>query len=260
MNEFEKSRIHFITDKMMKYNISKVFSDKVDITLDDFVEYGKIIKEPMDFLTIKERVEKNYYTSIDKWKYDMNLVFDNAMHFYEKKNTIYILAEQLKMWFNELLEKYPPTAEKWQESLEKNAVHLVRYIVDNIHTKPAFSAKIQQVFKPKSSDIDTKEYKPVNEIEEMDIQMPSRRGRKSDIDYVKKKKETLPKDDQVTESDKQKIYKIINEITKEEQLKEVLALLQRKEPLLKLDESSAVSLYHLKVGTLKELKSLVYSF
>ncbi|XP_037553508.1 bromodomain-containing protein 7 [Nematolebias whitei] len=50
--------------------------------------YSSIIKRPMDFSSMKEKVKKDYYQSLDELKMDFRIMCENAM-IYNKPETIY---------------------------------------------------------------------------------------------------------------------------------------------------------------------------
>ncbi|XP_038556579.1 bromodomain-containing protein 7 isoform X3 [Micropterus salmoides] len=56
----------------------------------DFIApgYSAIIKRPMDFSTMKDKVKKEYYQSLDELKVDFRIMCENAM-IYNKPETIY---------------------------------------------------------------------------------------------------------------------------------------------------------------------------
>ncbi|KAI1904278.1 hypothetical protein AGOR_G00004030 [Albula goreensis] len=59
----------------------------------DFIApgYSLIIKRPMDFSTMKEKVKKEYYQSLEELKVDFKIMCENAM-IYNKPETIYYKA------------------------------------------------------------------------------------------------------------------------------------------------------------------------
>uniref|UniRef100_A0A8C3G794 Bromodomain containing 7 n=1 Tax=Cyclopterus lumpus TaxID=8103 RepID=A0A8C3G794_CYCLU len=71
--------------------------------------YSMIIRRPMDFSTIKDKVKKNYYQSLDELKMDFRVMCENAM-IYNKPETIYhkaarkLLHSGLKILNQERLE------------------------------------------------------------------------------------------------------------------------------------------------------------
>ena len=55
----------------------------------DIPEYTKIIKNPMDLDTIKKKLKAKAYKSIDQWKFDVEIIFQNAKVF-NKGLTLYV--------------------------------------------------------------------------------------------------------------------------------------------------------------------------
>ncbi|KAI1720678.1 bromodomain-containing protein [Ditylenchus destructor] len=54
-------------------------------------DYSKIIDIPMDFSTMRRKIEDNEYTHLDEFKTDVNLIAQNAMT-YNEPTTVYYLA------------------------------------------------------------------------------------------------------------------------------------------------------------------------
>ena len=54
-------------------------------------DYLDIIKKPMDFSTMRKKVEDNVYTCLDDFDRDFRLVWHNAT-IYNQKDTIYYRA------------------------------------------------------------------------------------------------------------------------------------------------------------------------
>ena len=64
--------------KVRKHKYAWVFGKPVDPVALHIPDYFDIIKEPMDFGTIKERLDKKQYATAGDFAYDMRLVFDNC--------------------------------------------------------------------------------------------------------------------------------------------------------------------------------------
>ncbi|KAI6182584.1 Bromodomain-containing protein 7 [Aphelenchoides bicaudatus] len=68
-------------------------------------DYHQVIEIPMDFSTMRKKVDGNEYSNIEELKKDMSLIFENAIS-YNKPSTIYYLAAQklqsvIKYYFSE---------------------------------------------------------------------------------------------------------------------------------------------------------------
>ena len=66
---------------MWKNNQACIFRDPVDPDKLGIPEYLEIVKTPMDFGTIKHRLNINYYHRLQEFLDDMQLVFDNCIKF-----------------------------------------------------------------------------------------------------------------------------------------------------------------------------------
>lgn len=74
--------------EMSKLPQARWFLEPVDPIKLGIPEYPKIIKHPMDFSTIRSKVETNEYDSIESFAEDMRLVFRNAITFNAAKDNI----------------------------------------------------------------------------------------------------------------------------------------------------------------------------
>lgn len=258
MNEFERKNAHKITVLLMQYKISGIFCEPIDLTRPDFADYAKVIKEPMDLLTILRKLDANRY-SVDQWKYDVDLVFNNALLFYPKSNIIHILAEQMKIWFYTLLDKYPIYPTKWQEALEKASYSYMKLLINSKSCKANFPQRIAELINP------TDEYQPPV-IEDPPQRKQTRKVEPQTTEDSTPQPRKVAKDSTpataqpLTDVQKIKLLKKIREITDEANLVAVLSLIQAKEPALGVTENSIVSLNQLQATTLRELRTLVRSF
>ncbi|EAY16856.1 Bromodomain containing protein [Trichomonas vaginalis G3] len=258
MNDFERQATLKITTQLMEYKIACVFCEPIDLNSPDFADYARYIKQPMDLLTVKNKILSNSYSSADQWKADVDLVFSNAILYYRKTDTLHILAEQMKFWFNNLLEKYPVNPSKWQEALERASYSYMKLLINTKSCRPTFPNKILQITNP------TDEYVPPA-IEDTPPQKQYRKQEPPSVEVPAEKPRKLPKEQPVVngpmnESEKLKLAKAIREITDEAKLVTILTLLQAKEPAFGITENSSISLNQLQVGTLRELRNLVRSF
>ena len=58
-----------------------IFHEPVDPVKLGIPDYPNVIKNPMDFGTIKQRLNSNYYHRIQEFLDDMMLTFDNCLKF-----------------------------------------------------------------------------------------------------------------------------------------------------------------------------------
>jgi len=72
-----------------------VFNSPVDPVELGLPDYFQVIKKPMDLGTIKKRLENGCYTSLDGFKTDVKLTFDNAMLYNPEGSVVYNMAKEM---------------------------------------------------------------------------------------------------------------------------------------------------------------------
>lgn len=71
------------------------FAKPVDVTI--FKDYPNIIKQPMDFATIKAKVDSAAYKSPQDFFNDMKLVFTNARRFNPPGSDVNLMANGVEV-------------------------------------------------------------------------------------------------------------------------------------------------------------------
>jgi E1A/CREB-binding protein len=92
-----KSKCLDVLKGLMAHQHGWVFNGPVDPVELGLVDYFEIIKKPMDLGTIQKRLENSAYHSIDDFKTDIFLTFENAMVYNEDGSVVYDMAKQLKV-------------------------------------------------------------------------------------------------------------------------------------------------------------------
>ncbi|KAI3921972.1 hypothetical protein MKX01_005661 [Papaver californicum] len=82
----DKKLLFFILDRLQKKDTYSVFSEPVDP--DELPDYFEIIQHPMDFGTIRKKLEVGAYASLEQFEKDVFLICSNAME-YNAPDTIY---------------------------------------------------------------------------------------------------------------------------------------------------------------------------
>lgn len=67
-----------IVETLKKNKSSKVFHEPVNWQKLNIPDYPQIVKEPMDFGTIKKKLSLNVYKHVDEFVKDVNLIFHNC--------------------------------------------------------------------------------------------------------------------------------------------------------------------------------------
>nr|TKR71169.1 PH-interacting protein-like [Populus alba] len=100
----KKQTLEFILDILQRRDTQEIFAQPVDP--DEVVGYYDIIKEPMDFGTIRAKLQEGMYTSLDQFQRDVFLISSNAMKF-NSSTTVYYsearaISELAQRVFNSL--------------------------------------------------------------------------------------------------------------------------------------------------------------
>ena len=82
-----------------KHHFGWPFHTPVDAIKLNIPDYHKIIKNPMDFGTIKKRLENNYYFSAKECIKDFNTVFTNCYVYNKAGEDIVVMAQTLEKLF-----------------------------------------------------------------------------------------------------------------------------------------------------------------
>merc|ERR1719342_1242370 len=82
-----------------KHQFGWPFQSPVDAMKLNIPDYHKIIKHPMDFGTIKKRLENNYYWSAKECIKDFNTVFTNCYVYNKAGEDIVVMAQTLEKLF-----------------------------------------------------------------------------------------------------------------------------------------------------------------
>lgn len=96
------SKCKDILKELSKQPLSIYFNDPVDPVKLNIPDYFTIIKEPMDFGTIRKNLESNSYSTHEQYAEHMRLVFRNAIAYNVRRdNPVHIAARELSDMFEE---------------------------------------------------------------------------------------------------------------------------------------------------------------
>ncbi|KVI07382.1 transcription factor GTE4-like [Cynara cardunculus var. scolymus] len=82
----DKKLLVFILDRLQKKDTHGVFSEPVDPN--ELPDYHEIIEHPMDFGTVRSKLDEGLYSRLDELEADVFLICSNAMQ-YNSSDTIY---------------------------------------------------------------------------------------------------------------------------------------------------------------------------
>ena len=126
LSKFQQSKCIEITDKLINWPICSPFIENVDPERDNAPDYFDYIKEPMALAEVKNKLTQNLYDSVDSWKRDVNLIWQNART-YNGDDTLFAhMAMEASLWFNKKVKRFPATQEEeWTGKIQRTAKRLL---------------------------------------------------------------------------------------------------------------------------------------
>ncbi|CAI0560543.1 unnamed protein product [Linum tenue] len=90
-----KGALEFILDVLQRRDVQELFAEPVNPT--EVTGYYDVVKEPMDFGTMRAKLQEDMYTSLEQFEHDVFLVFSNAMRFNVSNSVYYEAAKDLSI-------------------------------------------------------------------------------------------------------------------------------------------------------------------
>lgn len=84
---------------LMKMQQAYIFLEPVDPVKLNIPDYFTIVKNPMDFGTIKNNINSNKYSKLDEFIKDIHLVFDNCFLYNGENSYVSGLCKQVREEF-----------------------------------------------------------------------------------------------------------------------------------------------------------------
>lgn len=91
-----------IVQNLWKHENAYLFHYPVDVKAWGIDDYYKIIKNPMDFTTIKCKLSNHEYKGVDEFVQDINQVFDNCIIYNGETNQYSMVAKKMRKEFETL--------------------------------------------------------------------------------------------------------------------------------------------------------------
>lgn len=112
-NSMLMKRCENLLSWLMEHQFGWVFNEPVDVVKLNIPDYYTVIKHPMDFSTIKSKLNRGEYTSPLGFAADVRLTFSNAMTYNPPGNDVHFMAQTLSKNFEQrwkvIEKKIPPT-------------------------------------------------------------------------------------------------------------------------------------------------------
>lgn len=103
-----------IIDELFSHPISEVFQEPVDPIADEVPDYLDIIQNPSDLSTVRNKLLTDQYQTLQDFKDDVNLIWDNAIAYNGRSSLPAYIAIELSRIFRRrfsVLEE--PSADQW---------------------------------------------------------------------------------------------------------------------------------------------------
>lgn len=112
--EVQRLKCIEIIDNLLKHPISAMFAKPVDAIADGVPDYYDVIKNPSDFSTVRNKLVTSQYKSLDEFKKDVNLIWENAILYNSKQSFMALIADELSRQFQrQLWQLESPPTEQW---------------------------------------------------------------------------------------------------------------------------------------------------
>ncbi|QCD81421.1 hypothetical protein DEO72_LG2g1746 [Vigna unguiculata] len=159
MRQFSTILLSVVLLQITQHKWAWPFMDPVDVEGLRLHDYYEVIDKPMDFSTIKSKMEAKEgtgYNNVREIYADVRLIFKNAMKYNNEKHDVHVMAKTL-------LEKFE---EKWLQLLPKVAEEEKRQLEEEAQAQLDIQLAQETTYANKAKDLST-------ELYEVDMQLKS---------------------------------------------------------------------------------------
>ena len=126
----------------------------IDPEKDGAPDYLDFVKEPMALAEVKRKLSKNAYQTVDQYKRDVNLIWNNAATYNGEGTLFTFMAREAQHWFNKKMKKFPScAAEEWTRKIQKTTKRFYKVLA---HPPPELDQNGQLAIHTNSDDDDIK--------------------------------------------------------------------------------------------------------
>ncbi|CAA0830096.1 DNA-binding bromodomain-containing protein [Striga hermonthica] len=175
----------YILDRLQKKDTYGVFSEPVDI--DELPDYYEVIEQPMDFGTVRKKLDSGAYKNLEQLEADVFLIVSNAM-LYNAEDTVYYrqarsIEEIAKRDFGNLRhegdngEPQPMVVRRGRPPSIKNQKKLLETFSQAGRVSPKMSSGDAVLRRGEDSSYNLRKAPVVNRFRNSDMFVPSYRSR-----------------------------------------------------------------------------------
>lgn len=120
LTKYQLEKCKSLTEKLIAWPLCQPFVEMVDPERDGAPNYLQIIKEPMALQKVLSNLKNGKYDTIEAWKSDVNLIWDNARK-YNGEDALYThMSAEAKLWFNKKVQNFPSSQEEeWMGKMQR---------------------------------------------------------------------------------------------------------------------------------------------
>ncbi|XP_048324556.2 uncharacterized protein LOC112489561 isoform X2 [Ziziphus jujuba] len=107
--------LEFILDILQRRDKNEIFAQPVNP--EEVESYYRIIKEPMDFGTMRAKLQEGLYTSLEQFERDVLLISSNAMHFNSSATVFYKEARAIQELSQRVFQALKSDPENFESNL-----------------------------------------------------------------------------------------------------------------------------------------------
>lgn len=127
LSDYDKQWCSKLLADLGKMPISSPFRNPVNSL--DIPDYLTIIKRPMDFSTMKKKLQNGEYSSVRSFVDDIQLICDNAKTFNGEQSLLGIIGNDIMDEVNKQYSEKPSNSEEeWYKSLNKAILRLQEHM------------------------------------------------------------------------------------------------------------------------------------
>lgn len=138
MSDYDKNWCDRTLNDFVRWTLTVPFRNPVDPVRDGAEHYFDIIKNPMDFGTMRKKLNENQYTDPKEFVADIHLICDNAIKFNGENSMYAFMALDISKSIDEKFKNKPHSLEEeWHKKLEDVVNRLREHVLKAPPTKEA---------------------------------------------------------------------------------------------------------------------------
>ena len=250
LNEYQLGRCLHVMDKLKRRKISELFFKPLDLALNNLPsDYSEKITKLIDLSIIRENLVSGIYNTVEDWKKDVNILWENFFKIFLNDDPQYLMAKELQEVFNNLSELISddPTSD-WETklsilkdnflTLSKNEPKL---IFGNGITSLPDSSSIPSTKKRSSSTTKSKKKQPSNSATAASDQEPHGKTASKYYQQMESSNEPLqqPSSESLNTSSDIiiKLQEDINAVANDDNMPEMINIIKQNEPSFQNNEN-----------------------